>query len=110
MGGYDQALERSRGRRLPGRIGRGVAPQSGASSTCWPADRAALARFPAELRDRVPVLLTAHSLPKRVVDREPEYVDQLQATARAVAARGRPGAASAGRSPTRAPATRPRSG
>lgn len=48
--------------------------------------RAALARFSDEKRDRVPVLLTAHSLPKRVVDREPEYVEQLQETARAVAA------------------------
>src|SRR6266849_1460054 len=48
--------------------------------------RAALARYPDETRERVPVLLTAHSLPRRVVDREPEYVEQLQATARAVAA------------------------
>jgi protoporphyrin/coproporphyrin ferrochelatase len=48
--------------------------------------RAALARFPDDVRDRVPVLLTAHSLPKRVVDREPEYVEQLQETAHAVAA------------------------
>jgi ferrochelatase len=32
------------------------------------------------------VLLTAHSLPKRVVDREPEYVEQLQETADAIAA------------------------
>ncbi len=45
-----------------------------------------LERFPLEERDRVPVLLTAHSLPKRVVDREPGYVEQLEATARAVAA------------------------
>ena len=29
-------------------------------------------------REHVPVLLTAHSLPKRVVDREPEYVEQLR--------------------------------
>ena len=34
----------------------------------------------------VPVLLTAHSLPRRVVDREPDYVDQLHDTARAIAA------------------------
>ncbi len=34
----------------------------------------------------VPVLLTAHSLPRRVVDREPDYVEQLQDTARAIAA------------------------
>jgi ferrochelatase len=36
-------------------------------------------------RKNVPVLLTAHSLPKRVVDREPEYVEQLKETAYAVA-------------------------
>jgi ferrochelatase len=48
--------------------------------------RGALARYPDDLRDQVPVLLTAHSLPRRIVDREPEYVDQLADTARAVAA------------------------
>jgi len=48
--------------------------------------RAALARFPDEARDHVPVLLTAHSLPKRVVDREPDYVEQLRDTANAIAA------------------------
>lgn len=47
--------------------------------------RAALTRFNDVDRARVPVLLTAHSLPRRVVDREPEYVEQLQETARAVA-------------------------
>jgi protoporphyrin/coproporphyrin ferrochelatase len=33
----------------------------------------------------VPVLLTAHSLPKRVFDAEPGYIEQLKATASAVA-------------------------
>jgi ferrochelatase len=47
--------------------------------------RAALTRFSDDMRDRVPVLLTAHSLPRRVVDREPHYIDQLKDTARAVA-------------------------
>jgi ferrochelatase len=53
------------------------------------ADRleAGLARFPADVRDAVPVLMTAHSLPKRVVDREPGYIDMLKATAEAVAQR-----------------------
>lgn len=45
-----------------------------------------LASFPVEARNSVPVLMTAHSLPKRVVDREAEYIDKLMATARAVAA------------------------
>jgi protoporphyrin/coproporphyrin ferrochelatase len=48
--------------------------------------RSALASYPDAVRDDVPVLLTAHSLPKRVVDREPGYVDQLKETAEAVAA------------------------
>ncbi len=43
--------------------------------------RAGLAAFPED----APVLMTAHSLPKRVVDREPEYIDKLRATAQAVA-------------------------
>ncbi|HEX2516746.1 MAG TPA: ferrochelatase, partial [Chloroflexota bacterium] len=44
----------------------------------------ALARFPAGERERVPVILTAHSLPRPVVDREPNYLEQLQETVRAV--------------------------
>ena len=44
-----------------------------------------LARFPAEERDRTPVLLTAHSLPRRVADEEPGYLRQLTETAEAVA-------------------------
>jgi len=43
--------------------------------------------FPAEIRGRVPVLFSAHSMPKRVTDQEPEYIVQLQETTRAVAAR-----------------------
>jgi protoporphyrin/coproporphyrin ferrochelatase len=47
--------------------------------------RQALSGYADDQRDRIPVLLTAHSLPRRVVDREPGYVEQLQETARAVA-------------------------
>jgi ferrochelatase len=47
----------------------------------------ALASFPPDLRDRVPLLLTSHSLPKRVVDHEPDYLNQLQETVRALATR-----------------------
>jgi ferrochelatase len=47
--------------------------------------RAGLDRYPPELREQVPVLLTAHSLPRRVVDAEPGYVKQLRETAEAVA-------------------------
>ena len=44
--------------------------------------REGLARLP----DDAPVLLTAHSLPKRVADAEPAYLDQLRETAESVAA------------------------
>ena len=46
-----------------------------------------LERFAADVRDEVPVLLTAHSLPRRVAEQEPDYIDQLHATAAAVADR-----------------------
>jgi protoporphyrin/coproporphyrin ferrochelatase len=49
--------------------------------------RQALETFPEASRDSVPVLLTAHSLPKRVADDEPGYLEQLAETAEAVAAR-----------------------
>lgn len=45
----------------------------------------ALRRFPAEVRMRVPVLLTAHSMPKRVVEKEPNHIQSLKETAAAVA-------------------------
>lgn len=47
----------------------------------------ALGRLPADERDAVSILLTAHSLPRRVADQEPDYLEQLRATAEAVAAR-----------------------
>jgi protoporphyrin/coproporphyrin ferrochelatase len=45
----------------------------------------ALDRFPAKVRKRVPVLFTAHSMPKRVIDKEPDYINSLQETAGKVA-------------------------
>jgi ferrochelatase len=49
--------------------------------------RAALGGLPAEERESAPVLLTAHSLPQSVVDKEPGYLDQIMETVRAVAER-----------------------
>ena len=46
----------------------------------------ALGELGDEERTQVAVLLTAHSLPRRVADQEPDYVDQLRATAASVAA------------------------
>jgi ferrochelatase len=47
----------------------------------------ALARLPRDDRETVRVLMTAHSLPKRVAEQEPDYLAQLRATAEAVAAK-----------------------
>lgn len=47
--------------------------------------REAIGRLPPALRDGVQVLLTAHSLPRRVADQEPGYLAQLRETAVAVA-------------------------
>jgi ferrochelatase len=47
------------------------------------ADR--LRRGLAQMPPGTPALLTAHSLPKRVVDQEPGYVDQLKASAKLIA-------------------------
>ncbi len=47
----------------------------------------AIDRLKPEERTRVPVLFTAHSLPKAIVEQEPQYIDMLRVTARAVAER-----------------------
>jgi protoporphyrin/coproporphyrin ferrochelatase len=49
--------------------------------------RAALARFPAEMRDSVPLILSAHSLPERILQWNDPYPVQLAATTRAVVER-----------------------
>src|SRR5947209_4768906 len=46
-----------------------------------------LDRFPPDVRERVPVLLTAHSMPRRVVEKEPDYINDLKETAAVVAER-----------------------
>lgn len=46
--------------------------------------RAALERFPAEVRSQVPVIFSAHSLPQRILEWNDLYPDQLRATVEAV--------------------------
>jgi ferrochelatase len=46
----------------------------------------ALNRLSSDERQAVSVLMTAHSLPRRVAEQEPDYLGQLRATAEAVAA------------------------
>jgi protoporphyrin/coproporphyrin ferrochelatase len=89
MGRYDRTLEAA-----AAALGGGVSITVAGAWHDLPAfvdalaerTREALARLPDGGRG-VPVLLTAHSLPKAVVDREPGYVDQLMETAEAVAKR-----------------------
>jgi len=37
--------------------------------------------------DRIPIIFTAHSLPRPVVERDPSYITQLRDTATAIATR-----------------------
>lgn len=47
----------------------------------------ALAKLPEDVRATVPVLLTAHSMPKRVIENEPDYINNLKETAAEIARR-----------------------
>jgi ferrochelatase len=47
----------------------------------------ALAGVEPEIRHRIPIIFTAHSLPRPVVDRDPGYITQLRDTAIAIATR-----------------------
>ncbi|HEY3019770.1 MAG TPA: ferrochelatase, partial [Solirubrobacteraceae bacterium] len=87
MGGYGRALEEAAGPLgVPAGVVEGWWDEPAFVRVM--ADRVVrgLERFPAGLRGAVPVLLTAHSLPKRVVDREPGFVVQLTASAGLIAA------------------------
>jgi protoporphyrin/coproporphyrin ferrochelatase len=90
MGGYGRAIEAALGE-----IGEAVPEVKVAGA--WhlePGFIGAIAervvatfdRVPAEQRAATHVLMTAHSLPRRVADEEPGYLAQLQETADAVAA------------------------
>jgi protoporphyrin/coproporphyrin ferrochelatase len=89
MGGYGAAIDAARAS-----LGDSAPEVTGAAA--WheePAFITALARrvsdaldqLPADERESVSVLMTAHSLPRLVADREPDYLAQLRATAAAVA-------------------------
>lgn len=49
--------------------------------------RHALERFPAEVRGRVRVMFSAHSLPEKILEMNDPYVDQLLETSRLIAAK-----------------------
>lgn len=89
MGGYERAVEEARAAMAPPAPDVTVAGawHDEPAFVAALADRVrrALARFPPTERPRVPVLFTAHSLPRRVADQEPAYVEQLRETAESVA-------------------------
>ncbi len=89
MGGYGRALDAARERL-------GDAAPRVTVAGAWHLEPAfiealagrvaeALGRVPDDDRGSVPVLLTAHSLPRRVAEQEPGYLAQLSDTAAAVA-------------------------
>ncbi|HEU0234867.1 MAG TPA: ferrochelatase [Candidatus Limnocylindrales bacterium] len=89
MGGYGQAVETARAAIGPG------APDVAIAGP-WHREPAFVEALGARIRDALladgaggvgdPVLLTAHSLPLRVAEREPDYLDQLRETAELAAA------------------------
>lgn len=85
MGGYERAIDEARaslGRRAPAVH---LAP-------AWYRERGFIDAVAERIRDGLttlpdqpPVLLTAHSLPRRIADQEPAYLEQLRETAELVA-------------------------
>jgi ferrochelatase len=88
MGGYDRALQAAMTRELPGVEFRVAGPWHTTPSFVGELAgrvREAMARFPEPAR--VPIVFTAHSLPKPVVDRDRGYIDQIMETIDLVAER-----------------------
>ena len=84
MGGYARALDAAREAIGPS------APQV-AVAGAWHREPALIAAFAGRIREALdgrsnPVLLTAHSLPRTVAEREPDYLAQLRESAQLVAA------------------------
>ncbi len=85
MGGYQRALDEARAALGAGAPAVQLAP-------AWYRERGFIDAVAERIRDGLtalpdqpPVLLTAHSLPRRVADQEPAYLDQLRETAELIA-------------------------
>src|SRR5260370_3624541 len=77
MHGYVQAIERAAG-DLPSRTIKAWHLNPAFVEVLASRIRASLATLPDSRREQVPVMLTAHSLPRRGVDPQPEDADQLR--------------------------------
>ncbi len=86
MGGYERALEDAVASQAPG-TPRLMVRAWYRTPELIDALAANIARALATLPAEVPVLLTAHSLPRRVFEAEPDYIAQLRETGELVAAR-----------------------
>jgi protoporphyrin/coproporphyrin ferrochelatase len=90
MGGYERAVASARealGESAPAvHVAGAWYAEPGFVEALASRIRDGLDAFPAGVRERVPVLLTAHSLPLRVAQSEPDYLRQLTETAELVAA------------------------
>ena len=90
MGGYTRAFDTAAEAHLPGVPRRIAGPWHDLPAfleSLAQRVRDALAGFTPEQRAHLAIMLTAHSLPESVVQREPEYLDQIMTTVRAVAER-----------------------
>jgi ferrochelatase len=87
MGGYTRALEASAHHLGEGAVAMVAGPWHNLPAfihaLCQRVTEA-IGLFPPARRHQVPVILTAHSLPRSVVDREPEYLEQIMETVAAV--------------------------
>jgi ferrochelatase len=88
MGGYRRALDAAAGELgVDATLAPAWYAEEGFIDALATRIHEGLARLPADQQGAAPVLLTAHSLPRRVAEQDPGYLDQLRATAAAVAGR-----------------------
>ncbi|MFN2464578.1 MAG: ferrochelatase, partial [Candidatus Dormibacteria bacterium] len=90
MGGYTRAFDAAGEAHLPAIPRRLAGPWHelpGFLDSLADQVRKALDKFTPEQRERLAIMLTAHSLPESVVQREPVYLEQIMSTVHAVAER-----------------------
>jgi ferrochelatase len=90
LGGYLRAFDAAReeiASQLPARVAGAWCDEPAFLDALAAGVRRTLDEWPFDQRDGLPLFFTAHSLPLSVAEREPEYLEQLRATARLAAER-----------------------